>query len=424
MNVAKPEGTCEASPASRSPTELTGSITKAEFAGLLADLELAKSELAPEQDTAATFATQPAISGKSLPDEVGNDLPAEESVSPDLVPRTDIPTSTSSPHKAGGALPSSANHRAEGPIPLREVIAQPVLRSVPRSLATAPVISQADITGIKIVTAVPSQTSHIATPPAGLLQLPGKNTLKAPPIGTKAQAITVSASAEGSRADPVATRECEAAAAPETKTSSGVGSATVRLQAPQPQSAGSVPALPVNPLSPATAAPPAIAGVNSLAAHEVPQDFEALIDRLSHAREIARPAEARLSVNHTEFGAVSIRFENAVPSAPATNAGIALNVSLRNADPEFAQAVQAALVDRPVPERADDRAADGSTGTRHDQGGSASHQARNGERQDPERRSIKNPRISSALAVREDAASGESASGHPAGTGVTRGLYI
>lgn len=68
-------------------------------------------------------------------------------------------------------------------------------------------------------------------------------------------------------------------------------------------------------------------------------DFEAVVDRLTEARDLARPGRADLHLPHREFGAVSVQFELA---------GQALKVAMSSPDQAFAPAVQAALAERPL----------------------------------------------------------------------------
>ncbi len=65
-----------------------------------------------------------------------------------------------------------------------------------------------------------------------------------------------------------------------------------------------------------------------------PHDFASLVDRLVEARDSGRAASGHLSVMHSDFGAVTMRF---------SHDGANLHVSLANADPEFARSVSAAL---------------------------------------------------------------------------------
>ncbi len=70
-----------------------------------------------------------------------------------------------------------------------------------------------------------------------------------------------------------------------------------------------------------------------------PLDFAALVDRLVQARDAAASQSVSLALTHTEFGKVSLRFEQG-------DAG--LNVVLSSPDPDFVRAVSIAA----APERA------------------------------------------------------------------------
>lgn len=65
-----------------------------------------------------------------------------------------------------------------------------------------------------------------------------------------------------------------------------------------------------------------------------PHDFTALIDRLVEARDAAKPHAATMALMHAEFGEVSLRF---------SQQDGALSVTMSSQDPEFKQAVNAAM---------------------------------------------------------------------------------
>jgi hypothetical protein len=68
---------------------------------------------------------------------------------------------------------------------------------------------------------------------------------------------------------------------------------------------------------------------------EMPRhDFAALVERLVEARNAAAPASTHASINHAEFGQVSLHFQQD---------GNDLKVGMSSADPGFAAAVQAAM---------------------------------------------------------------------------------
>ncbi|HEX8055322.1 MAG TPA: hypothetical protein VF481_01570, partial [Novosphingobium sp.] len=61
-------------------------------------------------------------------------------------------------------------------------------------------------------------------------------------------------------------------------------------------------------------------------------DFATLVDRLVEARDAASPASVHAAITHSEFGQVSLRFDQDANG---------LSVSMSSADPGFARAVQA-----------------------------------------------------------------------------------
>lgn len=102
-----------------------------------------------------------------------------------------------------------------------------------------------------------------------------------------------------------------------------------------------------------SAAPTSAAPDSAAQAPIAARDFEALIDRLSQAREAAQPSSARVSLAHAEFGQVNLRFD-AAPGAPgpagpaatpSTGSG-SVSVTMTSHDPDFALVARAALAER------------------------------------------------------------------------------
>ena len=91
-----------------------------------------------------------------------------------------------------------------------------------------------------------------------------------------------------------------------------------------------------------------------------PHEFATLVDRLVEAREAARPADAKLTVMHADFGQVSLRFGHDDGN---------LTVSMASNDPGFAPAVTAAA------RTADASNGDASFHGRRDDGSQASRGA-------------------------------------------------
>lgn len=105
-----------------------------------------------------------------------------------------------------------------------------------------------------------------------------------------------------------------------------------------------------------------------------PTDFAQIVDRLVAAREAVAPAEVRVTLDHVQFGKVSVGF---TPDASG------MSVTLAAADPEFARAVEAAAPfapptaseTQPVPAPAAARGADLSSAFTGQQGQQAPRQS-------------------------------------------------
>lgn len=124
-----------------------------------------------------------------------------------------------------------------------------------------------------------------------------------------------------------------AAAVPAAETARPVTQASAADTPPQVD-------LPMVLVATSTQAPSAPATVASASeAAPAAHDFAAVVDRLTEARELARPGRADLHLTHREFGAVSVQFELA---------GQSLKVAMSSPDQAFAPAVQAALAERPL----------------------------------------------------------------------------
>ncbi|PLK27633.1 hypothetical protein [Novosphingobium sp. TH158] len=109
-----------------------------------------------------------------------------------------------------------------------------------------------------------------------------------------------------------------------------------RTAAPAP---AQQPSVSVN-LAPAAFQPaPEAAPVPAANRSETPVDFAQLVDRLVAAREAVAPAAVKVSLDHAQFGKVSLSF---APDASG------LNVTLASPDPEFARAVEAAALVPPA----------------------------------------------------------------------------
>ena len=83
---------------------------------------------------------------------------------------------------------------------------------------------------------------------------------------------------------------------------------------------------------PVVAAPATATATSAAIGQPTPQDYAMLVDRLVEARDAAAPQSVQASIAHSDFGQVSLRFEQD---------GEGLAVAMTSADPDFARAVQA-----------------------------------------------------------------------------------
>ncbi len=126
--------------------------------------------------------------------------------------------------------------------------------------------------------------------------------------------------------------------APNTSQSPAEQPVAQQAQPQQAQAQSSTMATPaqVTAMTPSLAPEPAMPAARVVAESQ-PQDFEAIVQRLSEARDSTRFADTGLRVLTREFGQVAMQFEIA---------GRALKVSLTSNDAGFAPAVQAAIAER------------------------------------------------------------------------------
>ena len=321
----------------------------AAFAGMLAGLSAdpeseagpmaAPISLDPEASDPEAAIALPSLpetaDGKMLPDMSGKILPelqlppaapvvtdAEQAVtvklthSGEVIAReTDKPRDPNNvPVKPEGArAPEERNVPAE---PLRlQVTAQtvaPMQAREPHSLPTTP------------------------TPPTRvLLSIASKLGDEAPASDPPQKADAAKEAKPPVRIDPTsATGNTGNAADGEPEPKSAKPQASPTLSNPQPVTSATV--TPVSLVAPTIGPEPASGAVRA-AADIQPQDFDAIVQRLTEARESARSGETSLRILTREFGHVAMQFETA---------GRALKVSLASQDIDFAPAVQAALAER------------------------------------------------------------------------------
>lgn len=170
----------------------------------------------------------------------------------------------------------------------------------------------------------------------------GKNLSEGAPTTAEGKRQTADGPPSGSRATPAV--EISVAAKPEASSVATDRAATAehkpvripelaRADAPLPQHTHAVSMSAAQPGSPS-----AVPGAQAASAPThvpSPADINAALDRLVAAREALMPAEAALALDHSEFGKISIRFEQAPDGR--------LSAELRAADPELQRAVTAAV---------------------------------------------------------------------------------
>ena len=102
-----------------------------------------------------------------------------------------------------------------------------------------------------------------------------------------------------------------------------------------------------------------------------PRDFEALIDRLAQARETAQPGAGRVSLPHSEFGQVNLRFDASLATGASS-----MTVTMTSHDPDFAVAARTALAERAAlaPEQARNEANSGRNDNSNNGNGSGQTQ--------------------------------------------------
>lgn len=231
--------------------------------------------------------------------------------------------------KSAGALPAAPRPRGAAPLPAVATRAREVSPEAPR-------------------TEVPQQVQQIAPP---LLQVPQATIrIAAAPAEARREGEPVPVAAPPAGEAEPASETAPATAAPRTAQPFAMLSPALPTQAPLTLSA-----------MPASAV-------------QGPTDFAQIVDRLVAAREAVAPAEVRVTLDHVQFGKVSVGF---TPDASG------MSVTLAAADPEFARAVEAAAPfappaaseTQPVPAPAAARGADLSSAFTGQQGQQAPRQS-------------------------------------------------
>ncbi|WP_309622747.1 hypothetical protein [Novosphingobium sp.] len=206
-----------------------------------------------------------------------------------------------------------------------------VLRALPALPAPSRAVSAEPEAALPIELAAPQTALAVLAPRVQRRLAPA-----APLIETAASSLSVPADPTPNPA-PAPLRQVRVAVAlAETlpRATRAEAGGLIRLPAALPGDEGEAAAPAMLPLAAPPAAPQSLLAAAPAAPPTRPQDFAALIDRLSAAREAAAPQSVTVSLAHADFGRVQLNFRHEDGT---------LAVSLASADPDFARiAAQAA----------------------------------------------------------------------------------
>lgn len=395
-------------PGSMMPSEPAEALQGADFRAILAisaqqavpagEVPIDPSALTaltlPQPTPANAAASMAATTGKILPPALPHAVMPEAALAAETPPEADAPPAAPAPtallHRA--ALPRGLAKKAEPAAPIAEepalataedadlpeaappsvpVIAQltlpapalaaltahappqpghsahaAVLRALPVLTKPSPDTSAEPVAALQTALAVLAPRVQRPTAPAAPLIETAAPVIEtaAPPAAAPAEAPPVAAPLRQMRVEVMPTESLQRPARADAVR-------LIRLPAALAgdESEAAAPAL--LPLTAPPAPPQSLLASAPAAAPTRPQDFAALIDRLSAAREAAAPHSVTVSLPHADFGRVQLHFRHEDG---------ALAVSLASADPDFARiAAQAAP---PVIALPEPRSADAATG--------------------------------------------------------------
>lgn len=373
----------------------------------------AGTALSGEVTAPAAALAEAATPGKTLPPGVPFAVPIAEPESVAAKPKTDTPD----PY----TLPPPAVPLAKAGVPIKRVpgrdkvlpegdtapvmepaLALPdaVLPALPELTPTAPVIAAVPpLPGQVPVMEQPSEPKGDRPPSGGAAPQPAPAALahanpraaflRAEAPGPRGTEQGVPSAAQAPAVQPSAAQP--AGAAPQLVAPQPIAQVRIELAAVPPVMRAlakddlrpaPVAALPELPVTSATTSAPAAATAapvpllhQPLPLADRPQDFSALIDRLVAAREAAGPQSVAVSVAHTDFGQVHLRFRQDETG---------LSVAMASADPAFSRAASAMPPILPVSDpqsgqfqqgqRQDNSAASGQPSTGQQRGSASERQ--------------------------------------------------
>ena len=350
----------------------------------------------PQPAPASAAASMAATTGKILPPALPHAVMPEAALAAETPPEADAPPAapapTALPHRAAfprglakkvepaepiaaeePALPAADDaeqgEAAQAPAPLIALLTLPaparaaltahappqpghsahaaVLRALPVLTKPSPDTSAEPVAALQTVLAGLAPRVQRPTAPAAPLTETAAPVIEtaAPPAAAPAEAPPVPAPLRQMRVEVMPTESLP-------RTARADAARLIRLPAALTGDEREAAAPAMLPLTAPPAAPQSLLASAPAAAPTRPQDFAALIDRLSAAREAAAPHSVTVSLPHADFGRVQLHFRHEDG---------ALAVSLASADPDFARiAAQAAP---PVIALAEPRSADAATGS-------------------------------------------------------------
>lgn len=374
MNLASLLNLTVTPPTTATPLQATGAVESPVLPEFAALLGLAAAP-APSANVLPDHGEAPATTGKMLPDaaiglpEIAADLtladpaPVLPEMPPVLAAMLTLVPDQISPAQPAISVPEEPTRAAAAPMPpvIAPATPSPMLpQMLPATLPAAPQMlppatSSKDTGETPAQSAGPQQSAPVPTPaPAARQPLQVQFDVR-PPLPVAALPIQPAAAQVAAEAPPAAAVQQvvqQFVQGTEQRRHDAQRFTATAAVLPNPEKAAASPA-PVTPVVVPAIVAPLLADAPRPAAGADPQalqssaatapagrhDFEAIVDRLSEARELALPGRASLQLAHREFGPVSVQFDMA---------GQSLKVALASADAAFAPAVQAALAERPV----------------------------------------------------------------------------
>jgi hypothetical protein len=304
--------------------------------------------------------------------EVTAAVPAKPAATEPLLAAAPAPVSDKSPPVAREPAPAQAAS-ASPPAQTAEAIPVVTRLAVPAASPSAPLpgvdkpsitpmsapgeIPPAPANGDTAQVTIPRAAAPAAQPTATVLQASGRVTaqartaarseLRPEPRPETSPSKPVAAKADDKPAAAPALQPMVQADAPKDRPATAAQAAAVDSRKPEPaEPARQQPALatPQPSLDAPAIVPVADAPKTTAEGIQSGHDFAELVDRLVEAREAASPDTVRAAISHSEFGQVSLRFDQDANG---------LSVSMTSADPDFAGAVQASAASAQAQTQAD-----------------------------------------------------------------------